>query len=89
MNESQQTHNQDEAQLEAIITEWKKTLPPSEFVMGTVGEGISGGTLHRYPDLHFKEDEAIPGLYVAKLDPDSIVRGNGNGTHARFHAEED
>jgi hypothetical protein len=52
-----------------IVDAWKKTLP-AEFILGSRamrdGEPL-------YPDLYFKADPDIPGLYFAKVDPDYIM----------------
>lgn len=76
----------DEARLESIMKEWRKTLPPKEFTLGTVGNGMTKGTLHHYPDLYFREDDSVPGLYFAKLDPSSLAKRNGNGNGNGHHA---
>jgi len=63
--------------LDELLKEWTQTLP-REFTLGTVGNG-SSGVPHRYPDLHFKADEHIPGRYYAALEIDEHSR-TGNGS---------
>jgi hypothetical protein len=63
-------------QLEELVEQWVESLP-TEFILGTVGNG-SSGVQHRYPDLHFKADAHTPGLYYADLEPGELSQ-NGNG----------
>jgi hypothetical protein len=79
MNDNAKAKSADETRLDSIMEQWRKTLPPREFTLGTVGNGSTKGTLRHYPDLDFKEDEEIPGLYYAKLDPSNLPKQSGNG----------
>jgi hypothetical protein len=68
---------QAEQQLEELLSKWSQTLPES-FTLGTVGNGSRGTTGLHYPDLHFKADGRVPGLYYADLDL-KVLAPNGNG----------
>ena len=72
--------------LDSIIETLRQSLP-KEFTLGTVGNGTSQGTQHHYPDLHFKADETVPGLYYAQLDARTL--SNGNGNHAPMQVNDD
>ena len=78
---------QMEQDLEELLDKWSRTLP-DEFTLGTVGNGSRPGVHHQYPDLHFKADGEIPGLYYADLDPNFLSpKSKGNG-HVEFTNEE-
>jgi hypothetical protein len=66
-----------EKELEDLLAGWSKSLP-EEFTLGTVGNG-NGTKRPHYPDLHFKADDEIPGLYYADLDLRALGQNGNSG----------
>jgi hypothetical protein len=60
-----------------LADELRRTLPP-EFKLAAraTRDGI-----HEFPDLHFKVDPTIPGLYFADVDPDFIMARKSRNGH--------
>lgn len=64
-----------------LADELRRSLP-KEF---TLAARVMRDGKPEFPDLHFKSDPKIPGLYFADVDPDFImVRKSRNGHNHHF-----